>query len=335
MSKAICRYSGIEFNIEHFPYSFDKGTVSHPIFTLSTKTLLSLAGRWASRRFTETDTRLYFLALLRSTELVEFRIPGKPSLSICEVHMESMLRETAWIDSLTDRTREQVPRFVISQETASLATIDGWLDAWHQTRMDLAEGYHKYNLQQKQERREMALERLIKNHTRTVESYAKALAEWAAHATDFPSGTIPSPDGHGQITLRSYWIDIIQKCGAEGYQIWKIDRTDLQDLIEYLEENLNHGSIYSSAVMKLLRNAMARHSDLLGMGSPKFQILSDDATTEAQSIAAAVAGAPDIMPTPADYPNRVAYLRAKAKWDLAEKSRTEQPDFKLNGIGEL
>lgn len=335
MAKAICRYSGIEFRIEHFPFSFTKGQCIHPSFTLTSKELLGMAGQWSSRKLTETDTKLYFLSLLHSTSLVEFRSYAKPKISVCEQHMESLIREVAWVDSLTEATLQRLPRFVINADTSDLSTVEGWLDAWKQSRADLAEGYHTYNLEQKQIRREAALERLIKTPSRTVESYSKALAEWAAFACEFPNGEVPAPSGSGTITLRSYWIDLIQKCGNTDFQIWKVDRKDLEELLEYLEENLNHGSIYASSVMKLLRNALDRHNNLLGMGSPKFTILDEQSGVEQQNIQAAIAAAPEIEPILEDYPNKVAFLRAKARWILAEKHRQAQPEHNVSGIGEL
>lgn len=336
MAKAICRYSGIEYRVEFFPYSFTRGQCIHPVFSMSSKELLGMAGQWSTRKLTETDTKLYFLSLLHSTGLVEFRSYAKPKVAICEQHMESLLREVSWITGLTDSTLSRLPRFVVSADTSSLDTVDGWLDAWKQARADLAEGYHTYNLEQKQQRREAALERLIKTPSRTVESYARALSEWAAHACDFPTGTVPSPSGAGEpITLRSYWIDLLQKCGNTDYQIWRVDRKDLEELLEYLEENLNHGSIYAAATMKLVRSALSRHADLLGMGSPKFQIIDEQSGIEAQNIAAAVAAAPEIEPVLEDYPSKVAYLRAKARWILAESQRKAAPEHNVSGIGEL
>lgn len=334
MAKAICRYSGIEYRIEYFPFTFSRGQCTHPVFTLSSKELLGMSGQWANRKLTPVDTKLYFLSLLHSTNLVEFRSYAKPSIAICELHMESLIHEVSWIDSITEATRARLPRFVINADTSNLATIEGWLDAWKQARSDLAEGYHTYNLEQKQQRRELALERLIKSPSRAVESYARALSEWAAFATDFPNGLVQAPDG-SQITLRNYWIDLIQKCGNTDFQIWKVDRKDLEELLEYLEENLNHGSIYAAAVMKLVRNALGRHDNLLGMGSPRFAILDEKSSVETQNIAAAIAAAPEIEPILEDYPSKVAFLRAKARWILAEKQRKETPEFKVAGIGEL
>ena len=335
MAKAICRYSGLEFRIEHFPYSFTKGQCIHPVFSLTSRELLVLAPKWAERQFTAEDTRLYFLSLLHSTGLVEFRSYARVSNSICEQHMESLLKQVAWIDTLTDKTKERLPRFVINADTSNLATVDGWLDAWMQTKADLAEGYHSYNLEQKQARREAALQRLIMNSARTVESYARALSEWAAHATDFPSGEVPSPDGKGSISIRNYWIDLIQKCGNTDFQIWKVERKDLEELLEYLEENLNHGSIYASSVMKLVRNALGRHDNLLGMGSPRFAILDEKSSVEEQNIQAAIAAAPEIEPVQEDYPSKVAYLRAKARWQLAQAAQKRIAEHNVQGIGEL
>src|SRR3990172_712457 len=73
--KILCSISSTEFNVEHFPGYLSSREVSHPIFYLPQKKLLSYMAKWSGSELTRTDSYLLFLAILNSTELVHFRVP--------------------------------------------------------------------------------------------------------------------------------------------------------------------------------------------------------------------------------------------------------------------
>lgn len=327
MAKAICAKSGIEFQIEHFPYYFRKGEFCHPVFLLDTKTLLGMVSKWAEREFTETDTKLYFLSLLNSTELVDWRTYARPDLRICEANMEALVRMVSWIHSIK-HPGLSMPKFAVTKDTADLSNFRYWLEAWQNARGEFENGYREYTQQQKIIRREHALEKMIKTPGRQPESYASHLAEWAALVSNFPTFNTIVDGKH--IRIDEYWKDIIRKCGIPNYQMWKLNKDDLQELLEHLTDNIDHGSIYAAALMKLVRNAIDRHSNFLGLdltaGQTGFTIISNDASVEQANIAALIAAAPTTEPMERDYPSKVAYLRAKLKWDMAARYSSSSPD---------
>jgi hypothetical protein len=328
MAKAICSKSGVEFEVSHFPYYFRKGELSHPVFILETKTLLGLVSKWANREFTETDTKLYFLALLNSTNLIEWRTYARPEMHICEANMEALIRMVAWIDTIK-HPNLSMPKFAITKETANLANAKHWIEAWVTAKAEFENGYREYTINQKIIRREHALEKLIKDTHRTPESYAAHLAEWAAMVAQFPTFAVKI-DGK-VMTCSDYWKDIIRKCGNTNYQTWKLDKNDLQELTEHIIDNVDHGSIFAAALLKLLRAATVRHSSFLGLefttgpNNTGFTILDDNASIEQANIQALIAGAPETEPREFEYPTRIAYLRAKIRWEMASRYATLAP----------
>jgi 3-deoxy-D-manno-octulosonic-acid transferase len=51
----------------------------------------------------------------------------------------------------------------------------------------------------------------------------------------------------------------------------------------------------------------------------KYQILGADDTTETANIKAMIDSAPETEPTLAQYPNKLAFLKAKLRWQMAKK----------------
>lgn len=329
MAKAICRKSGIECSISHFPFSFHSGEWEHPAFSLPTKKLLSLSGRWAAHdgKFTDVDSRLLFLSLLHSTSLIEWRTYATPAIPIVEANMEPLIRIVSWIDSIKVPSLS-LPHFCISPDTSSLENVEHWIAAWYAARSDFEDGYKAYTVSQAIIRREAALERLIKNPNRKPESYAVQIAEWASLAAAFPTFSVNVRGT--EMTCAEYWKSIIVQCGKSDSSVFRIDDADLQELLDHCEENLHFGSIFTHSLFSLLRNAKNRAKDYLG-----FTIIpSDHSVVEANNIQRLVDAAPDKEPLERDYPSRFAFLRAKAAWNtkisvLMNKSSSD------SDIGEL
>ncbi len=322
--QATCRYSGLSFRTEYFPFTFKNSTQHHPVFDIPFPDLLNLSNDWLSDRYTLIDRRLIFLALLKSTDLIQFRTYARPTDSTIAANMDAAIEWAGFIHGL--KSPEQLaclPRFIITSDTASLITIDGWFDTWRDAIAEYKDNYRSYNAAQMQVRREDALARVIKDENKHIESYARSLAEWASIAASFPTGLVPNPFASGEsISLSAYWQDIIRKCASRTYQIWRLNRTDLDELIEHLEFNLPHGTIVAHEVMHLVRTAAARHDSALGLAtidSPAFTLLDENDNVEKANILAAAAQAPSVKPKPEDYPTRAGFVLARARWNLAQK----------------
>lgn len=324
--RIICGKSGIEFTCEFFPGFNRTGNYHHPVFSLSPHQLLSYAGKWIAGELTQTDSYLLFVAGLDSTGLLEWRCPIKTTdatASIVAQNMNKLFNVLGKLDVIKHPSFA-VPRFCISHETNNLANVKHWLECWLEAYDNFKNGYQSISLNQKIARREAALERLIKNKQRTVQSYSSLLADWAALAGAFPEFAV-NIDG-AALTCRDYWKQLISKCSNKD-ALWKINAADLQELIEHCEENIDHGSIYSHTLMKYLRTAYAEITNPLGYGAPlstKFEILEDDNADVANAnLQAIIANAPSVMPQEKDYPTKFLWLKAKMAYQLAQKSKSQ------------
>ncbi len=323
--KILCAISGVEYSTEHFPGFLTSREVSHPVFNLPQKKLLSYLGKWSAAELTPTDSYLLFLAILNSTELVEWRMPAVRTAetdSIVAQNMEQLAKVVSRISSVTN-PGVTFPHYAVSTETRTLQNVRHWIENWAEAYQDFQDGYAREYDSRKLIVRESALERLIKNPHLPVSAYASKIAEWAAIAGDFPDGYVPSPFIHGKVKLSDYWKEIIIRCAKEE-SLFSVPQVDISDLLEHCELNISIGTIYSNALFKVLRHALERQKNFLGLGDMdlgrnKYQLLTSADTTESANIKALIDSAPEAEPTPGNYPNKLAYLRAKMRWSMSCK----------------
>ncbi len=329
--KILCSLSGVEFNAEHFPGTFYSREISHPIFYLPQKRLLSYTGKWASGELTRTDSYLLFLALLNSSEQVEFRVPvfrNEHTDSLVALNMESLVRTVIKLNAVRNPS-VTFPRFAITHETRYLSNVHHWIEAWKDAYTDFENGTRKDYETRKLIQREAALQRMIKNPHKDIREYASQLADWAAVAGEFPTFPTQSPWNSLKISCSDYWKAIIIRAARNEF-LHSVSASDLQELLEHCEDKIPAGSIYSHALFKLLRHAKERLTNYLGFGDvdirSTYTLLEDSTTIEAANIRAMVDSAPLKEPRPEEYPNKFKYLQAKLKWDMARKYAKEQAE---------
>lgn len=316
--RVYCKFSAIEFDVTNFANS--KIEAVHPAFYAKQSFLLSRTGDWAAHKLNESERRILFLALLHSTDLVEFRCPATPSDSAVQLNMESLIRFIGWQSAISS-PRLVLPRFAISNETRTLPNIRHWLEAWWSAKEEFETGYITTSQLAKLRNREAALEKLIKNATKTVDDYSGLLAAWAMEATGVPQG------------LREYWTELFR---LKNIDIYNAHTVDLEELVEHMEENLEHGSIYAHATLKHVKTLLAKNKvglnfglgipseeleklDLMEMDANPFKIVED--SLETYNTQRAIDAAPSEEPSMRDFAgNRVKYLQARARWNLAQKA---------------
>lgn len=314
-----CRYSGLSFKVENFTHKMRVEGI-HPIFFVPTERLLNRAHDWADRRLDPQETRLLFLALLHSSDLVDFQVPARCAVATAEMHMEKLMNFLRWhSDKMAPALT--LPSFVISNDTASLTNVGFWLEAWTDCRNDW-ENRRSYNrLRDILSKKEQALQKLIKSPIKS-EDYAGKLADWAIAATSQPAH------------IQEYWKSLFK---LKGIAVYTARTADLQELLDEMEEKLQDyvGSIYPAAVLRHLRLLLAKNlkgleyalgmsdeflatQDFIADEENPYKILSIEDTNKA----AIAASAPLTQPKESDYPSKVAYLRAKAAYGIATAQQT-------------
>lgn len=324
--KILCSKSGIEFTAEHFPGTFFSRELHHPIFSLEQKKLLSYTGKWAAGELTPTDSYLLFLALLNSSEQIQFRISCKKTPmtdSIVANNMEYLVRTVIKLNAI--RTPGTLfPFFAITAETCTLSNVHHWIEVWENCWKDFESGARRDIIHRELSRRETALQRMIKNPHKPIKEYAPQIAEWASTAGSFPTFLIPNPftKDSKKIPLSTYWKEVIIRSTRNEY-LYTIPDNDLQELLDHCEENIPPGSIYSHALFEALRHALAKKKNFLGLGDmdlrSTYQILDDPKDVESANFKAMIDSAPIEVPRREQYPTQFAYMKAKLRWDLAKK----------------
>jgi hypothetical protein len=333
MSKILCAISGIEFSVQHMPLTLTSREHSHPIFSVPAPRLLKLTERWLEQELTDTEDYLLYLALFNSTGLMEFRSPASICADTPSIIAHHMHHLTDIVEIILNHGEERsqqlfhLPTFVITPDTKCLEDSGEWIKIWRQCYADYANKYRTSTALEKLSRKETILERLIKDKTKDISQYAHQLANWAAQAGKFPefaAGLDTSILGGRQMTLSQYWQHII-KCCAKTEAIWEIPDEDLNELIEHCEENIEHGSIYSHTLMALLRAGAERKKNFLdlgdidlGAGGITFRILDADTSIEDANKLALIDSAPIAQPIESQYPNKLAYIKAKMNWKLKQ-----------------
>lgn len=328
--KIICTYSGIEFTVSHFQNSLSaRFTVNgaHPIFNQPVKILLSRARDFQEGKLNEEECRLLFLALLNSTELVSFHVPATPSRKIVLANMEAMLRVTNWINAAKP-LHIAWPRVSINHQTRYLEQIGGWLDAWLNAKQEASQSARYRNLIENIVKKEEILNRYIKSASKQLTSYSKLLGSWVMDATDAPAD------------MRDYWISLFQ---LRGIDIYNAHTASLQELVDWMHENLPLNSLPAFTAFRHVNNILAKNSRgvFAALGTDSFTLLDDEDESEeldpvtGQKLVTSrnenavsieqfyrqqvIASAPLTEPKRVDYPdNVVGFLRAKAAWSIAQ-----------------
>lgn len=339
--RILCAYSGLQFQVQHFPGFLHSREYCHPVFYMQQRELLVSSRRFYEGSLTGEDSYLLFLALLNSTDKVEFRTPAQyhsGTAAIVARNLSSLVAVCEQFNSIQVPSF-QPPHFVINAAsgTARLENCDSWLETWRQSIKEFHSGYRQQNRSQTQQAKEEVLATLIKDVNTDVRKYASLLANWASLAGDFPTSLVTSPSG-AQVRLDEYWKSIIVRACREE-ELWNIHNGDLQELIEHCEDAIPHGTIFAHKLMHVLREACKKQGILFDIGdwdiasltggnkgATLYTILDAEAsqdsdTTLAANIKALIASAPDHMPVRSEYPSEFQFMKAMGKWKLAQRSQ--------------
>ena len=263
--KLRCAYSGLHLEVSHFPGTLPDRLCYHPVFALPQKGLIQYIRKWGDAELTSQDSYLLFLALLNSTEKIEFRcaaqfIPGKTE-QIVSNNLESLARIISYTNTIVHPSF-QLPSIAITKETCNLSNARIWIQDWWDCFNAFQEGGIQEREIQKLKQREALLQTFIKNVNKPISHYAKILADWAAEAGEFPTFPVALA-GSGVTSCSEYWKGIIIKC-CKSEAIFSILASDLEELIQHCEDNIEHGSIYAHTLMELLRAGQRRQQNYLG-----------------------------------------------------------------------
>lgn len=328
MARVLCSLSGIDFKVQHMLIYNTQQQSHHPIFDLSTPHLLELHSQYLENKLEPIENYLYYVALFRSTGLLNFRVATKQqknTQSIIANTMHSLIRMVTRIHTIGLNTLESkrldLPIFVITPDTCDLENTKHWLAIWENNYKDYCNGYRATTLIADINRKELQLEKKIKDHT-DPSQYGAILAEWAALAGAFPHSpdSMVLDEADNVCFADEYWKRII-RIAAKGDSIFHIPMEDINDVIDQCEENIDHGSIQAHSLMSVLRAAKERKHNYLSLGDidirGTFKILDADSSIEDANMQALILSAPRFKPVETQYPNKLAFRLANIKYNQA------------------
>jgi hypothetical protein len=331
MARILCSISGIEYNCEHMQVYLTSRESHHPVFDIPTAKLLQITPRWIQGELSATENYLLYLALFNSTGLMDFRSPAMRTGDTASLIAQNMAPLAAIVEKIFASGSTKVteilhlPSFVITPDTKDLASSPDWITIWNNCYKDYQDHYATSTALEKLNRQETILERYIRDHNKDISQYANRIANWAADAGKFYDENYQIANEHNKPEMLSaYWKRIIVAC-AKTESIWHIPDADLQELIEHCEETIYHGSIYAHTLMSLLRAGAERKKNFLDIGDidigqhgTSFRILDADTSVEDANKLALIDSAPPEAPIEKNYPNKLAFIRAKLNFQMAQ-----------------
>lgn len=327
MLNLTCSISGVPFSVPGPHLRLRSSHPIHPIFQLTFKDLQSCIGSLHELKIQEENLHLLNLALIASTELVEFHSPILLNSQVSRFHFQWAEKLFALVVLMHEIPLEirahRFPKIIFHKDSGMIPEhLKGLIEVWGESLDAYKLGKSLESRADEISRKEQALERLVRNKHKSPASYASKLADWAAIAGNFPSFEIRNPDGKNQ-TLCAYWKDLIVLLSKTPNLPAKYEK-DVVELENHLIENLDLGTLYSGALLALVSRAKAKLQNYLEFGdfdmpAPKqsFQI-KDFGSSDPCFVQKAYA--PKEEPKKEDYPDLISYLKARARFLVAQNS---------------
>lgn len=340
--KAICPISGIKYSTAAFSFTSMTTVSQHPIFSASLEQLRNMLPSYTGGEMSDTDKRLFFLALLKRTGLVEFRHYAAPSNTVIAANILALLRTLDW-DNRTNPVF-RTPRYVVNAANHKLENIRHWINAWYETKLGFYSGQALIQQRDILKNREEALWKLIDSGLRRTQDYAKQLGKFAIDSTftekeealiiDYQETKAPYKQVRGP--LRDYWLSLF--CLKNSLDILNTRTADLQEMYEFFEEKFKDN--LTTVTITILRHISdicdknkrgwdaffgtqedeIEEHDLTAVmdGAKAFIVVSTKPTPskEEELRQQLIDNTPEEEPKPHMFVRRVEYLQAHARWVL-------------------
>lgn len=313
-----CRYSSVEFVAAGF--NDLKITGEHPLMNVDLITLLARARDWSEGKLDTIERRVLFIALLKSTDLVEFHRAAIPSDTVISKNMEPLIRTMAWKGKLGDLL--PLPKYAVTNDTYRLANIHQWIKRCNDAKTEWENKDAIWERREELRLREERLIKLIRTPTKKLSFYQGMLGRWILEASNAPKD------------VQDYWLQLIRL--KDNQDIWAASREGLEALLAHMEMNLPAGSIIADIAFKHVRKLLQVNTgglefglgmdddnadlDYTSMRDNPFIIIED---IEEHNILAAASLAPKQEPKEEDFETKGSYLKAVARWRIAQRLMTE------------
>jgi len=229
-----CRYSGVNFLCQGFGKL--KYTGQHPMMEVPVNRLISRARDWLKGDLDETERRILFVALLKATDCVEFRVPAIPSKQTIEANMELLLETVNWLQVIGNYVH--LAKYRVTEHTYRLKNIGTWLDIWQDSKRlwdgKTAEWHQRETLY----RREEAFLKLIRSPLIDIRRYQKRLGQLATDAAGVPDDK------------KEYWVELFNLRDDE--EIMNHPKVDFEEMLVWFQDHLKIGSTVTNKIFSIV-----------------------------------------------------------------------------------
>lgn len=352
MTQVTCQISGIKFQCEYFTSKLSlnsndwENKIAHPIFYIKPTKLISLYREWLQSNITPIESYLLIIASLNSTGLLKYSTHiNKPTEEatlnrLVSLYLPKVVTLVSELRSISHPTF-QPPHISVTKENCNLdAIIKSCIYSWQLSLDEFNSAMKSFQDLKALQKETTRIKNLSYEVRKNPQKFINQLANWAAEAAEFPTFEITTVEGTKK-PCKQYWIDIIKAC-ANDDKIFKIPKSDIDELLEHCEEHLPATSLYKKELMNHLKQGLLLQQNYLGFNifeledidlvktkvpnnysilnyAPIQSNANSEAVEQAAKAVAALA-APLTEPKPENYPSRISYLKDKARWDLKIKS---------------
>lgn len=266
--KLKCRISGLSFSLGTESLFHDVLSYGiHPIFSCTYDQLVLIGeNQWADMvGMSEKEIRLFTLALMNTSGLVNWKAPASSefSIALCYESIPLLLELNSFIHS---RSRAIVidrylPRLVITTDpdNTDMKVLKSWLTGCFQSIAEYWDGREAIREQERKKESREALTRIIARSGEDSSRYAAKLANWAAIALDFPKTRVDIGGGK-EMTCCAYWKHIIECAGTanKDFRLFTIAKNDIIELEDWVLDkiNLEVDNILGLTLIRLLKHAL-------------------------------------------------------------------------------
>lgn len=341
MAKITCAISNLKLDCTDFNSLVVPSTEGyiHPIFAASEYSLNKLYSKHCRGELTNRESFLLFLAYIHHTCKVTWKHPikslpeSKATIKIIESNLHRLVTVINKSDAILHPRFEQ-PSFIVHANNCHLDQVANWIKAMEQ---NIKLFYSKRATDDDLERLkkvENKLTYLIMSGD-SPESFSRVIADWADKVAEFPDNK------------RQLWKDTITSC----FSITKMFNTPLavlEELKDYVECNIEVGTIHFHTLSEVIAAGIAKHKDYLGGSSlalgysllpsldGSFEVpelkgkLPKNSAAEDKSLerlAAIIADAPTKLPVRADYISTTDFIKAKLAYRTAATARAQAKEL--------
>lgn len=316
--KVHCSLSGLHYHVDHFAGSLKAGITYHPVFEVPVSRLHLIYTDYLNSQLSPEESYLLILALLKSTDLLEFQSAAKfseNSAALAVICLTRLYRITSMIQSIKVPYLS-FPKLVISEETGNLACLPAWIAVWEAAYESFISGLAQDRYYDSLKRKEAALSKFINSPQIPAHKYAHVLADWASHAANFP------------VYIDKYWREVIIKT-YRLEEIETIPQVDLEELAEHCERHIDDyslGTIYSHQLFTAISDGLDRIKSQKGYQKDKVTgfTLLDPTKAEHAALITVIATVTQDPPKQADFATEFEYRKAAMAFKLHKILRPAQ-----------